>query len=481
LEDQPVSDPDRGADRPATFREVLASGEFRAIFFSSTLSTVGDSMARAAVTALVYQRTHSVLASGATFAISYVPWIGFGTLLAALAERYPYRRTMIVCDVARMVTIGLVVLPGVPLSVLLGLLFLTALFDPPFRAARSALNARVLSGDRYVLGLSMLETAVQVSIITGYFLGGTIAAYNARMAVLFDAATFGISACIIGLWVHHREPALRPERRTHLLRETAEGFRVVFGRPVLRAIAIVVFSGLLFAVVPEGLGAAWAGWLTGNTDSRDSGWMQGLIMCSMPTGFIFGSILINRFVPPLIRQRLIRPFAVLAPLALVFALFNPSVYGVALISASSGFAVAALLPAANGLFVQALPNEVRARAFGVMQSGVLLFQGVAVFGTGALASRISLPLVVGTWGAGGVVLMIVAALTWPRRETVAGEIERARRINEDTDDSGPDQPGTQPPADASGTPPSERPSDRPSDDDRRSNGGGRHRLRAASR
>lgn len=474
-----MSDPDRGADRPATFREVLASGEFRAIFFSSTLSTVGDSMARAAVTALVYKSTGSVLASGATFAISYLPWIGFGSVLAALAERYPYRRTMIVCDLARMLTIGLVAVPHVPVPLLWGLLFLTALFDPPFRAARSALNAQVLSGDRYVLGLSLTETAVQLSIILGYFLGGTVAAYSSRSAVLFDAVTFGLSAGIVGLWVRPREAALRPERRTHLLRETAEGFGVVFGRPVLRSIAIVVFAGLLFAVVPEGLGAAWAGWL--NKDghsSANTGWMQGLIMCSMPTGFIVGSILISRFVPPQVRQRLIRPFAVLAPLALVYAVVNPNVWGVAALTAVSGFAVAAMLPAANGLFVQALPNQYRARAFGVMQSGVQLVQGAAVFTTGALASRFHLPVVVGLWGAGGVILMLITSLSWPRRNTIDDEIERARQINEvaEPDESaGNGQPGrhalpgedTRPIWPLHGGPP----------DDGRP---GRHRLRAAS-
>ncbi len=471
-----MSDPDRGADRPATFREVLANGEFRAIFFAGTLSTVGDSMARAAVTALVFKATGSVFASGATFAISYLPWIGFGSVLAAVAERYPYRRTMIVSDLARMLTIGLVAVPHAPIPVLWGLLFLTALFDPPFRAARSALNARVLTGDRYVLGLSMMETAVQLSIILGYFLGGTVAAYSPRTAVLFDAATFGVSAGIVALWVRPREAALRPERRTHLLRETGEGFSVVFGRPVLRSIAIVVFAGLLFAVVPEGLGAAWAGWLTHG--KGHAGWVQGLIMCSMPTGFILGSILISRFVSPQIRQRLIRPFAVLAPLALVFAVFNLNVWGVAALAAVSGFAVAAMLPAANGLFVQALPNHYRARAFGVMQSGVQLVQGAAVFATGALAGRFHLPAVVGLWGAGGVILMLLASLSWPRRETIEEEIERARQINEATEPSEAkeaDRPGrhslpgedTRPLWPLHGGPP----------DDGRP---GRHRLRAAS-
>ena len=436
-----MSDPDHAAERPATFREVLASGEFRAIFFSSALSSLGDSMARAAVTALVYQRTGSVLAAAATFAISYLPWLGPGTVLAALAERYPYRRTMVICDLARMATIGLVALPGVPLPALLVLLFVTAMFDPPFKAARSALNARVLTGDRYVVGLAMVETAAQVALVTGYFAGGTLAAYSPRLALGFDAATFGISAFIVGLWVHYRAPALRPERRTHLLRETAEGFKIVFGRRVLRSIAFIVFAGLLFSVVPEGLGAAWAANLTSDRHAR--GWTQGLIMCSMPLGFIVGSILINRFLPPAVRQRLISPFAILIPLALVAALLNPRVYGVAAIAATSGFAVAALLPAANGLFVQTLPDEFRARAFGVMQSGVQLCQGAAVLATGALASRFSLPLVVGLWGAGGVVLMVLASITWPTPKAFGEAIAQARRLN---DAASPPEPGPPPPA-----------------------------------
>jgi len=64
-----VSDQDF-ADRPATFREVLASGEYRALYLASALSWFGDYVARAAVTALVYQETESVAASAATFAFS---------------------------------------------------------------------------------------------------------------------------------------------------------------------------------------------------------------------------------------------------------------------------------------------------------------------------------------------------------------------------------------------------------------------------
>ena len=59
-----------------------------------------------------------------------------------------------------------------------------------------------------------------------------------------------------------------------------------------------------------------------------------------------------------------------------------------LLAAACGFAVAGMLPTANGLFVQALPHGYRARAFGVMQSGVQVMQGGRGAVTGLLANHV---------------------------------------------------------------------------------------------
>ena len=64
------------------------SGEYRAVFAASALSWIGDYVAKAAVTVLVYQQTESVALSAAAFAISYLPWLIGGPLLATLAERH---------------------------------------------------------------------------------------------------------------------------------------------------------------------------------------------------------------------------------------------------------------------------------------------------------------------------------------------------------------------------------------------------------
>ena len=63
------------AEGPATFREVFAQHEFRAVFVAGVLSWVGDYVAKAAVTLLVYQQTRSVALSAAAFAVSFLPWL----------------------------------------------------------------------------------------------------------------------------------------------------------------------------------------------------------------------------------------------------------------------------------------------------------------------------------------------------------------------------------------------------------------------
>src|SRR5205823_14069622 len=128
-----------------------------------------------------------------------------------------------------------------------------------FDAARSAILPRMLDGNRYVLAVSTQLTTAQATQIAGYFAGGALAVFRPHLTLALNAATFGISACLIGLGVHEREAALRPDERRSLLRETAAGFGIVFGTPVLRAITLLVFGTMLFTIVPQGLAVGWAG------------------------------------------------------------------------------------------------------------------------------------------------------------------------------------------------------------------------------
>jgi MFS family permease len=451
-----VSDETRATERPATFREVFASTEYRAVFSAFGLSWFGDYLAKAAVTALVYQRTESVALSAATFALSFLPWVVGGPLLSALADRHRYRTVMVICDLLRMCTIALVVVPGMPIWGMLVLLFFTSLANPPAQAAKSALMPLMLTGDRLVVGLALNSSSGQAAQIGGYLAGAAMAPFLPEVALLIDAATFGVSALLIRFGVRDRPPATSATQRRHLVKETADGFGLVFGTPVLRAIAVMVFASMLFAIVPEGLAAAWAADVSAEGAAR--GFNQGLIMAANPVGYILGGLLISRLVSPPRRQALVRPFAILAPASLVPALLHPSAIGVAVMAAVCGFSIAAMMPTANGLFVQALPHGYRARAFGVMQSGLQITQGVAVMGTGLLADVFELPDVVGVWSLAGVLLMLVVTAWWPSPQRFAQAIAAAASRSAPTGDAAPRDRPTTPPT---GQPPSSGPPPQP--------------------
>ncbi|MEV4509641.1 MFS transporter [Dactylosporangium sp. NPDC049525] len=428
-----MSDPDESADRPASAREVLTDREYLALFSASALSWFGDSAARAAVIALVYMRTGSPIASAAAFAISYLPWLGIGAVLSAITERHSYRKIMILSDLIRMaIMTALAVFGGLPIGALIGLLFISALLSPPFDSARSALLPRVLRGERYVTALTLQRTAGQFALIAGYAVGAALTAVDARYALLLNAASFGISALLVAVRVKERTPSLTADKRSNLLRETAEGYTVVFRSPVMRSIALVVFCGVCFGVVPEGLAAAWSADLAG----RSSAIYLGTIMVAAAVGFVAGSIVMTWLVKPQRRNAYIRPFALITPLALVPALFDLNIYGVVAMTLVSGAALSGTLPATNALFVQVLPPAYRARAFGVMQSGVHLVQGGSILFTGWLASNHPLPQVVGYFAIAGVVIMAVIVVTWPAHATIADAVA-ANKVQVAADEHSP--------------------------------------------
>jgi predicted MFS family arabinose efflux permease len=215
--------------------------------------------------------------------------------------------------------------------------------------------------------------------------------------------------------------------RRRLITETVAGFRLVLRSPVLRSIAAVVFFGAMFVVVPEGLAAAWASELS--HAGGDRGFDQAYIMTASPAGAVIGAIVVGRLVSPANRQRLLRPLAVLVPAALVPVFLTHSVAVIGMLSLISSFGAAGLNAPANGLFVQALPAEFRARAFGVMQSGLALFQGSGLLAAGYIASHVQVSTAVTIFSIVGVAVMIAISVVWPSTERVNEAIASVRARN----------------------------------------------------
>ena len=116
------------------------------------------------------------------------------------------------------------------------------------------------------------------------------------------------------------------------------------------------------------------------------------------------------------------PLAVLSMAPLVMVAVHPSLPALLALLALSGLGSAYNLPA-NAAFVAAVPAQLRGRAFGVVQSGMYVGQGLALVVAGLLAQVVNPCTVVAVLGAAGllVVALLVrclqeAALPAPRTE-----------------------------------------------------------------
>src|ERR1700746_3528684 len=184
-----------GPDTPparASYREVLGSAEFRAIFIANIVSMLGSVVAAVALTVLVYQQTRSPALAASVMALSFLPYLIGGALLGAAADRLPARRVLGACDLTSAALIGCMVIPGMPLPALLTLLFVVGLISPVYQGVRSAVLPEVLPpGPRYVLGRALMRMVAQSAQVIGYGVGGLLLTIlSPRGALATDVVAF---------------------------------------------------------------------------------------------------------------------------------------------------------------------------------------------------------------------------------------------------------------------------------------------------
>lgn len=397
-------------DERVTYRQVLAVREFLAIGISQGLTILGDQVARIAVALLVYSRSHSALATAATYACSYLPALLGGPVLSALADRYRRRTIMIVCDVVRTVLVLLLVLPHVPLLVVFTVLVLVELLAPPFNAARAGTLPDVLPGEQYVVGNAVLNVVFQGAQVLGFVAGGLlVATLSSRGALAVDAATFAVSALAVLIGVHARPAAQEPDSRGSLLGDTAAGVRAVRSEPLLVRLLVLAVLGVAVAIAPEGLAVPVASTLHGGPIAA------GVLTACVPAGFLLGSVAVLRILP----ERRLRLLPRLVALSCVPLLLTPLVHSLVVVAllwllAGTGTAVQLIASAA---YVQACPAELRSRAYGLAGTALVASQGLALLVSGALSEALGSPGAVAAVALAVLLLLPLAIrATRPRRE-----------------------------------------------------------------
>jgi MFS family permease len=395
----------------ARWRDLAARAEFRALFVAVVISIAGDQFARVALSVLVYDRTRSAGWTAVTYALTYIPDLVFGPLLGGLADRFPRRRVLVTADLGRAVLVALMALPGLPLPAVIALLVVVQALGAPANAARAATLAAVVPGDEYVLGKAANDMVVQLSQVLGFAGGGVlVAGVGPSTALLVDAATFAVSAVLLGIGLRARPAPVREEAETGWWPDLVAGCRLVAATPRLRSlVGLACVAGCYVTV--EGAAIPYAAEVGGGTRSA------GLLLAASPAGAVAGMWLLTR-VSPERRLRALPVLAVGACVPLLACWWSPGVVLAAILWALSGVASSYHLPA-SAAFVQAVPDHRRGQAFGVASTALKASQGAGLLAVGVLGDATRPSAAVAILAAVGVLAAMLAGTAWRRAQLQA--------------------------------------------------------------
>ncbi|MGH9174277.1 MAG: MFS transporter, partial [Vicinamibacterales bacterium] len=248
----------RGETEPqgVTRRDRLA---IPALVLAAAISSVGNSLTAIAIPWFVYVTTGSATQTGLVAFAGLLPVAIGGLLGGAIIDRLGFKPSSIISDLASGLTVALIptlyLLDLLQFWHLLVLAFLGALLDSPGSTARQAMIPR-LAG-KVAMPLERANSAVSLALYGAQVVGpaaagGLIALVGAASVLYFDAATFGISAIIIGLAISY--PALkdraadRDASRGTVLQDALDGLRYIAGDPFIRTLlSISIFANFLFS------------------------------------------------------------------------------------------------------------------------------------------------------------------------------------------------------------------------------------------
>lgn len=232
------------------YRGVLAVREARALIGASAASQIGDWLYNAALLGYVFSATDSAAWVGVATIGRLLPYVLFGPLGGAVADRYPRRTVLLAGDLLRLVL--MLVLAGVvaadaPVVLVIALAALSSAAGSAEQPAALALLPRLVGERRLGPANALLHTVQDLGVVVGPALGAVLfAVSSASMAFVVNAGTFAISALLI---------STLPRQRSHIAKERAGAPRVLAGVRTARVTPFVVPLFLLVAMVEFTYGA----------------------------------------------------------------------------------------------------------------------------------------------------------------------------------------------------------------------------------
>lgn len=272
---------------------------FRRLLASTWVSNLGDGIALAAGPLLVASQTRSPALVSMAMLLVGLPWLLFGLLAGAVADRVDRLRMVVVANLLRSVVLLVlttsIVTGVVNIAVVLGAMFLLGTAEVfADTAYRTFLPMLVDKADLGVANARLQAGFVTLNQLAGAPVGAALFAVG--MAVPFGVQlALGLLAVVLVTRIALPPGPVRGEVDTHVLRDIGDGLRWLMGHPPVRTLALVIVSfNITWA-------AAWAILVLYSLDVLDMGPVgYGLLTTASAAGGLIGTFLygwLERHVP----------------------------------------------------------------------------------------------------------------------------------------------------------------------------------------
>ncbi len=242
-----------------SFGPLARHGDFVRLWAAQGISAFGSRITRTALPVIaILLVTADPMQIAILSSLAIVPEIFVGLFAGGFIDRNPKRPLLIVCDVAR----AMLVL-SIPLAAWIGELGIAQLYvvaacigalSALFQLADNAYLPVLIGREHLVEGNAKLSATDSVAEIGGPGLAGVLIQWlSAPTTMLIDAASYVVSAVLLGRIRTTEPPAAVMHHKPSLLEDIRVGVRTGFGHPVIGPTFVAfalddLFSGFFMAL-----------------------------------------------------------------------------------------------------------------------------------------------------------------------------------------------------------------------------------------
>ena len=357
-----------------SLRSPLRHGGFRVLLLGSTISQSGDWLYNVALAVYVFDRTGSAGWVAAATVLRLVPYVVLAPIGGVIADRFDRRRVMIWSDVLRAIAMAALAVTAAangPVLLVTLLAFATTALGTAYVPSMMAITPTLVGEDDLAAANALNTLVANLTIVIGPAVGAALLAVTSPVfAFTVNSFTFLAPAVLLtfGLrGVHERgtdDVASEPGAfAAHFLEGVREISRSAGARILAAFLLAVAFvygaqTVALVLVSDERLG----------TEARGYGYLLG----ALGAGGVIAAPLVNRLASGRrLAPTLLTGIGLAAlPMAALCLVHSPVVAaGLMVVSGAGSTAVDVLTVT---LLQRALPDELRGRVFGLLDSGIVL-------------------------------------------------------------------------------------------------------------